>query len=494
MTGSRRSWVRFLGLVVLAMLVILAYTACAHFTAGLGFPLDDAWIHQTYARNLGQGGEWAFVPGEPSGGSTAPLWTAILAIGYALGVDARGWAWAWGAVLLALVAWASGKWIEARAPATHGAPWLLAVLMIVEWHLAWAGASGMETLAQALVVVLVLWAGERRWAPAVQGLLIGVGVWVRPDALLLLLPAAWSIIFAPRPSVRSGLQGVLALAVGLAILAVPYLAFNLHFSGEIWPSTFYAKQAEYAALLEQPLALRLVQQWGSGLVGAGVMLAPGVALAVVRDVARRRWARLAPIVWWLTFLAVYAARLPVTYQHGRYAMAAIPVFLVLGWEGLRGTIRPEARRLAWVLPRAWAAATSAVALAFLVLGARAYGRDVGVINTEMVAAARWVAAHTPPGSLIAAHDIGALGYFGQRRLLDLAGLITPQVIPFLRDEARLAAYLDVRRADFLMTFPGWYPRLTAGREPVYRSSAGISPSLGGENMAVYEWQAAGAPP
>ena len=487
MSESGRGWIRFLLLVVLAMLVILAYAAAARSTAGLGFPLDDAWIHQTYARNLGQGGEWAFVPGNPSGGSTAPLWTALMSTGYALGVDPLGWAWAWGAVLLALLGWVSWRWLDARAPALHRRSWLIAVLLVFEWHLAWAGASGMETLAQALVVVLVLFAAERRWAPIVQGLLIGVGVWVRPDAVILLLPVAWSLALASRASPRGVVLGWLAVGGGLALLAIPYLAFNLRLSGEIWPSTFYAKQAEYASLLQQPLALRLVQQYGIGLVGAGAVLAPGLGITLWQDIARRQWARLAPILWWLTFLAVYAIRLPVTYQHGRYAMVAIPVVLVLGWEGLLGTLLPFAARLRWVLSRAWAAAAVAATLGFLVLGARAYARDVGVINTEMVTTARWIAAHTPPGALIAAHDIGAVGYFGERRLIDLAGLVTPEVLPFLRDEARLAEYLDARQADFLMTFPGWYPQLTAGRVPVYKSSAGISPGLGGENMAVYEW-------
>ena len=37
-----------------------------------GFPLDDAWIHQVYARNLATTGVWAFVPGQTSAGSTSP--------------------------------------------------------------------------------------------------------------------------------------------------------------------------------------------------------------------------------------------------------------------------------------------------------------------------------------------------------------------------------------------------------------------------------------
>jgi len=41
-----------LGLVVLASFVI--YLGWSYLTSGFGFPLDDAWIHQTYARNFGE--------------------------------------------------------------------------------------------------------------------------------------------------------------------------------------------------------------------------------------------------------------------------------------------------------------------------------------------------------------------------------------------------------------------------------------------------------
>jgi len=122
------------------------------------------------------------------------------------------------------------------------------------------------------------------------------------------------------------------------------------------------------------------------------------------------------------------------------------------------------------------------------MGARAYGQDVATIETEMVATARWVANNTPEDALIAAHDIGALGYFGNHRLLDLAGLVSPEVIPFIRDEKRLVAFLNQNRVDYLVTFPSWYPYLVRQGELIYQSQGVFSPVQGGDNMAVYRWK------
>src|SRR4051794_36084239 len=59
-----------------------------HVVGHLGFPLDDAWIHAQFARNLASGFGLSFNPGEPSAGSTSPLWTAIVAIGMFFGLAA----------------------------------------------------------------------------------------------------------------------------------------------------------------------------------------------------------------------------------------------------------------------------------------------------------------------------------------------------------------------------------------------------------------------
>ena len=93
-----RAWRVFLLPALLALVTTSAFLIVMRWRAGAaGYPLDDAWIHQTYARNLALRGEFAFVSGQPSAGSTAPLWTLLLAPGYWLGLTPFVWTWGMGA-------------------------------------------------------------------------------------------------------------------------------------------------------------------------------------------------------------------------------------------------------------------------------------------------------------------------------------------------------------------------------------------------------------
>jgi len=274
----------------------------------------------------------------------------------------------------------------------------------------------------------------------------------------------------------------------LAVLAVPYLVFNRLLAGAWWPNTFFAKQAEYAVLSAIPIWKRFLSQAGLPLVGAGALLLPVFIFSLVDALRLRRWAYLSGGLWVAGFLLLYAWRLPVTYQHGRYIMPAMPVFFIWGVSGIAGWIQGSASTLSRrVLAKSWMASTGLVLALFWIMGGRAYARDVAIIETEMVETAHWVATHTDASALIAAHDIGALGYFANRDLLDLAGLVSPEVIPFIRDEDRIADLLTAQDTDYLVTFPAWYPGLTGQALPLYRGQANFSQASGGENMVVYRW-------
>lgn len=77
-------------------------------------------------------------------------------------------------------------------------------------------------------------------------------------------------------------------------------------------------------------------------------------------------------------------------------------------------------------------------------------------------------------------------------MIDLAGLVSPDVIPFLRDEARLAEYLDRQGADYFIAFPDLYPDLARRSQGVYSTNGEIAPMLGGDNLRVYRWNASDA--
>jgi hypothetical protein len=141
-----------------------------------------------------------------------------------------------------------------------------------------------------------------------------------------------------------------------------------------------------------------------------------------------------------------------------------------------------------VIKKVWVISAVLVMMLFWGLGARAYGMDVAVINSEMVQTARWIKGNTANDTLVAAHDIGALGYFSDREIVDLAGLVSPEVIPYIRDQEKLTDYLLQVKPDYLVTFPSWYPDITEELEIVYSTESEYAPSFGMDNMTVFKWK------
>jgi len=275
---------------------------------------------------------------------------------------------------------------------------------------------------------------------------------------------------------------------GFLVPFLPYLLFNYLLAGTIWPNTFYAKQAEYFSMTGENFLVRFLRLGFQPLVGVGILLLPGWFWGLYRGWKMRNWAAISLGLFWLGTTVLYAWRLPVIYQHARYLIPSMAAFFVLGFYGMSDLwLIFMDSRLTRLMRFAWRLAVTVTLLLFFFIGSFQYTNDIGIINTEMVAAGKWIAQNTGEDALIAAHDIGALGYFGGRRLVDLAGLISPEVIPFIRDEQKLANFLEEQGADYLVTFPGWYETLEEGKQEVWRSEGEYSIQQGGENMRIYRW-------
>lgn len=470
------------------LLIAFIYLLASQISYAIGFPLDDSWIHQTYARNLALRGEWAFRPGIPSAGSTSPLWSALLAIGFLLHLSPFIWTFFLGAITLfslaVLCEWGVRTLVESYQPRF---PWI-GIFIAFEWHLAWAAMSGMETLLHGLIVTTVLvllMTNSPRYL--LLGLLTGLSVWVRPDGLTLLGPVLLTIVLIEKDS-RSRLTAIVRYIIGFGSLFVPYLLFNLAIGGAPMPNTFYAKQAEYASWQTIPIITRLGQMMLQLLVGPSLMLLPAVIGWLVKSVRQKMWGSLSALIWCAGYFFLYISRLPV-YQHGRYLMPGMPILFLFGLLAFAEFDKGKMfARYHWIAQTIWRASIVMLSIGFIFLGAKSYAQDVTVIESEMVVTAKWVAANLPQDALIAAHDIGALGFFDYHELIDLAGLVSPDVIPFIRDEPRLSNYLNQRGADYLIAFPDFYPLMTANAEKTFVTNSPTTLILGQKNMVVYRWK------
>lgn len=471
---------------VLALISTLAYLWAAHNAGGGGFPLDDAWIHQTYGRNLAQTGTWSFVAGVPSGGSTAPLYTLLLAAGYLLNVPYLWWAALLGTAALALTGMFGARLAERLFVGVRGVGWWTGVALCLTWHLIWGAVAGMETAIFAALILIAcevaarqldaeLHARERMAGGAALGAACAALIAARPEGALLaaMLGAALLIgLAADWRAVLAWLIGV--LGVGSMCIA-PYLLLNLSLNGAPLPNTFNAKQAQYAPLLARGFPANFGEMLSPLAAGGQFALIFGALFGVrwlLRQHQRGKWACvLVPLAWSFALIALYALRLPASYQHGRYVIPALPTFIVIGVGGTLLLSRAlTARRrgmFARMLGRSLALLAVLLFAVFWLIGATVFATDVQLINSEMVTAALWLRENVPPDELLAVHDIGAVGFFANRPILDVAGLVSPEVVPLFYRPAELFALLRERDVRWLMVLPDQWAWLWQGQAETF---------------------------
>jgi hypothetical protein len=438
-----------------AALLLALIVAAAAMLPLRGYVTDDTYIHLQYARNLAEGHGFVFNPGERVYGSTSPLWVALLAGPIALGVDGLLGARLLGAVatLGAVVLW----WLLVRR--TIREPWLRAASTVAWGSHAWMARwslSGMETpLAVALTLAgLVAFTSTSPWGgrPRRTSLLWSLAALVRPECTLLVL--LWALAMLVDDGWVRGVRRVFAGLWPALLIQGGWLAFAWSYFGALAPNTLAAKAAGGVGL-----AYHLEQLQRQGAIVAatdGVLVGVLLVTLAIRFVRGERprfrpAVRLVPWGWLALVPLLYMVRgVPVL---SRYVVPLLPVLGWLAWASLDATLAASAARRfsggeeparegATRDPRSNARALAAgVLLAGLVVAQNVivWQRVVrpqvlsfsAGLEQSLIPWGRWFHEHTPEDAVIAAPDIGALGFHARRRVVDLAGLVTPAMVPLL---------------------------------------------------------------
>ena len=448
----RREWAYLFALLVgLEILSAGLYLSTAEQP---GFPLDDAWIHQTYARNLGLHGLMAFSPDQPSTGSSSVGWTALLAIGYLSKVPFFHWANILGSIFTIAAAFTAARLSHSYFGDFRQAV-IIALFCIMEWHLAWAGRSGMEISLFTFLTLLFLYLLDHDFPPLLMGLVAGITFLVRPEGILFAFIYGLKLLLQDRSSLRQVFAPISIFTVSFLIVISPWVIFNLIYNGKPFPSTISSKFMQYGYPWSLYNSLKyLVSVFVYFLAGPLMLLMPGASIAIYRLFRRRDTEHYYPVIWLLSLVGLYAVALPAIYHHGRYLMPLIPILAIYGIQGLF-LLLERLRNKALLQSAIWVMFGSMV-IVLWINGASTFALQVKLLTESHLQAARWVDANAPRDAIIATHDIGIIGYVTQRQIVDLAGLVTPEVIPIMNNQRKLADFVKEKQVSYLVVFTGYY--------------------------------------
>lgn len=422
---------------------------------------DDMLITLTFVKNILSGNGFVFNHPPAILGTTTPLYTLIMVL---LGKALPFIQLPVMAVFFSALSWASIPWVLYFFADAFRITRLQAVLTgLIVISSGWNSLLGME--AYLFAFLLVLCAGlffKQHWfaAGAAGSLLFltrGEGALLMPVLVAAAVIEEFSRTRAfPCRLVKPFLM--LVLGFGLPLLfwfGYAYTAF-----GDFLPNTLGAKIAQGDSGRWVPFLKRM---WSDWMPGWGLRFAwPGMpfvsiwwALVAVGlwDVitCRRRW--LVFLAWAGLYIGGYSALgVPGYYWYQFPIYFLFTLVLALGMIRLGNWLAILFKRhsLAFVSTALLAAVVLLVQLPPLVnslLTSPGDGR--GESYTRLGA---WFREHAAPSESVAYIEIGYLGYYSRNRVVDLAGLISPQFSDYIAQGDFASGFWDAS-PDFYVHLP-----------------------------------------
>ena len=392
------------------------------YAASSGWAYDDPFITFRYARNLAHGEGFVYNPGLHVQSTTTPLFTLILAAISPIWDDLPRLAVLLGAASLAL----GGifLWDLARSWSTPLAGWT-GLLLYPTFPLLISTLSSEVPLYLALCLgAFAFYARQKCTHAAIFSALAMV---TRPDGALVALFLAADYVwrkrrFPPRRAVMFFL-----------LLALPWFLFAWAYFGSPIPATLMAKQGQAAMPISQgfaqgllPLARGYAGRWNFALCGLIALV--GLAFVFLHA---QRW--LLFLAWPALYFLSYAL-LGVTGYFWYYA-PLVPGFIALIGLGIEAIPHWTSNRQRQTEPlKAFPKSFSVLPIlliAVLTLAQMQFSlHSWGQSDPRYAiyrAAGEWLKNNIPQKTSIGALDVGIIGYFAQRPMVDFAGLLYPEI-------------------------------------------------------------------
>ena len=441
------------------------------FHLATGFVADDAFITFRYAENLATGYGFVYNAGERVLGTSTPLFTWLLALLATLRMPIVT-----AALGVSLVCSGLTAALLYRL-ASHLRLGRLAWLPVIAYSF-WprsipAETSGMETALFTLLITAAFYYSHRRLPYYAVGLATLASL-TRPEGAFLLVLVLIQAV-RQQPYRWKSYLGV------SAALIVPWLAFAQIYFGSVLPHSIPAKLALYSQFGTvgwwQNLVYLMAWHNPVGWLLTGLAVLGGYWLNRTQNFGRLE------IIWLVAMIAFFT--FGRTHLFFWYVTPIYPILLLFAAASF-GLVRdsfPSLQSNAGRLVQLVGLATIVV-LSFGIWRQYDHYRETqGYFDQVLKQAGFYLKQRATDDDLVAAEDIGYLGYYSDCRILDRDGLVSPVSVPYNRD----AAYFDL----IIDTRPVWIA-VTAGspisgfvKTPEFLETYELASAFGREQQPEY---------
>ena len=427
----------FIIIILLTLASLFPLLTAYHYPSFLS---DDSYISLTYSKNLINGHGFVFNYSPPVLGTTTPFFTIMVAgLAYILHqADTQSVA-----VFFTAFCWLGIIWVFFLFRKEWGLKdWQTLVVGLVIIGSGWVNALGMEAYLFTFLLVLCLtfFLSGRN---VLTGFFIGLLFITRGEGILvggvILVTEIIRQYRHKKPIDIAFVKKNLMILLGFALPILAWFFYaNITF-GAILPNTLAAKQAQFQNGLWLPFWQRLIEQWiplwGKAFTFETlpilnfwwVIVFIGIVATLIQ---KQKWLLFA---CWITFYIFGYIFLNVA----GYWWYQLPILFVMNLFFALGVIklmeitknRVKPIFLKWLLPVLLGSFLIFILAKQTVDFLSTYSGDPK--GESYTGLAQWIRNNTDQSESIAFIEVGYLGYFTDNRIIDLAGLITPDIVPHI---------------------------------------------------------------
>ena len=433
---------------------------------------DDAYITFRYARNIASGNGFVYNLGEQFLGTTTPFYTLLLAtISMIFSIESipvigqwvTGIALSSLSFLTYLLAKDNGKLLAGIVSA-------LFILFNPIFVTVWGGES-IFFLALLVGATFFYFRGRR----TMSTIIVGLAFLTRGEGILLGIILFVHYMFWEK---RVPWRMVLAFSV----VVIPWMFYSFNTFGVFFPSTLHAKIAQMDSGLWSPFFITTLDMLSSYVIGSPhfpnvvpqygyLVVIIFAGLGVISLFSRPKSPTWIIIIWLITYSAGYSF-LDVPFYHW-YSVPLLFGGILLAGSGVQFVCDLLYKR---ANNKLYSGIIVVIFLAFpLWLGFNAVieyvTQPVSHIQKLYSNTGRWLQKNTLPNESIGYFEIGYLGYYSDRTIIDPAGLVNLGTAEQVASRNFKWGYLYYK-PDYLVINPvRWYDRLGSIRDETWFDKA-----------------------